>query len=61
MARDAGVQRGTRVDLRVDGNRLVVRPVKRKSYALEELLRRVKATNLHGEIDSGPPVGREAW
>lgn len=61
LARDAGVRRGTRVELHVEGNRLVVRATRRHAYSLDELLRRVKADRLHGEVATGPRRGREAW
>ena len=61
LAEDAGVRRGTTVDLRVEANRIVMRPVRRKNYRLAQLLSRVKPSNLHGEIDAGPQVGRETW
>jgi len=32
-----------------------------KVYDLDELLSRVTPDNLHGEIDSGEPVGREVF
>jgi antitoxin MazE len=61
LARDAGVQRGSSVDLRVEGNRLVVKPLARRSYELRDLLRRVSRANLHREADTGRAVGREVW
>ena len=61
VAQEAGVRRGTSVDLQVEGNAIVVRPLRRKSYRLGALLSRVKATNLHGEIGSGTAIGREVW
>lgn len=33
----------------------------RKKESLEELLSQVTDDNLHGEIDFGPPVGKEVW
>ena len=30
-------------------------------YTLEELLESVAAEDLHGEVDTGSPVGREVW
>lgn len=61
VAQDAGVHHGTVVDITLDGNRIVVRPARRRGYRLEELLRGVKASNLHCEVDMGAPVGRESW
>ena len=33
----------------------------RPGAELDALLARVTATNLHGEIETGPSVGAEAW
>ncbi len=43
------------------GPRLVVRPVRRPKYSLSGLLRRVTSRNMHDEIATGEPVGREVW
>ena len=32
-----------------------------KRYNLEEMLATITPENLHGEIDWGPPVGKEVW
>jgi len=31
------------------------------AFALEDLLAQVTEDNLHGEIETGPAVGREVW
>ena len=36
-------------------------PVRRPQYELDQLLRQVSASNMHGSIAFGDPVGREAW
>ena len=41
--------------------RLVVAPVREKEITLKQLLAKVKKSKLHGEIDTGPSVGRESW
>ena len=61
LAREAGVQRGTSVVMRVERKQLVLRPVARKSFRLSDLLRGVKPANRHGEVDSGRAVGGEIW
>lgn len=60
LAKDSGVDTGSLVDLRVVRGKLVATPV-RGTYELEELLSRVSKGNLHGEVDSGEPLGREIW
>ena len=61
FAKQAGVEAGSEVDLSVEGSDLVVRSKRHPRYQLAELLRGVTARNLHKEIDTGPPMGGEAW
>jgi antitoxin MazE len=61
FANEAGVDAGAEVDLSVRGGDLIVRPTRRAKYRLEDLVRKVTARNLHHEVDTGKPVGREAW
>lgn len=61
FAEEAGVQAGSQVELSVENGVLTMRPSRRKKYRLQELLRRVTAKNLHDEVDTGTPVGREVW
>ncbi len=49
------------VDVAVQDGKLVLLPVLRPAYSLHEMLEQVTSDNLHGEIDSGPSVGREIW
>jgi antitoxin MazE len=61
FAQDAVVKEGTVVDVSVSEGKLVVTPVRKKTMTLKQLLTNVRRGNLHGEVDSGSPVGREAW
>ena len=61
FAEDTEVHEGTIVDLSVSEGRLVIAPVRKKLVTLRQLLAKVRRGNLHGEIASGPSVGREAW
>lgn len=61
FAAEAGVEAGSEVDLSVDGGDLVVKPARRRTYRLNELIDRVNAKNVHGEVQTGRPVGRESW
>lgn len=58
LAQQLGLTEGTPVEVEADNHRIVIR---RKRYTLEELLSRVTPENLHGEVDTGLPVGREEW
>ena len=61
FANEAGVEAGSEVDLSVREGDLIVRATKRRMYRLSELLAKVTTKNLHGEVDTGEPIGREVW
>jgi antitoxin MazE len=61
FARQAGVDAGSEVDLSVEDGQLLVRPTHLPSYNLKHLLRAVTAKNVHREVQTGKPVGREVW
>ncbi len=61
FAEETGVEAGSEVDLSVRDGELIVRPSRPRKYALEQLLRGITAENIHGEIETGTPVGREDW
>jgi antitoxin component of MazEF toxin-antitoxin module len=49
------------VDISVRDGKIVVAPAKRGHYRLDELLKGVTKKNLHRELDTGRPMGREQW
>jgi antitoxin MazE len=51
----------TEVDLTVTNGTLVVAPATKPGQTLEDLLSRVTKRNLHEEVETGTPKGREAW
>lgn len=61
FAKDVEVREGTVVDLAVSEGKLVAVPIRRKKTTLKQLLAKVSKANVHGEVDSGPSVGRESW
>jgi antitoxin MazE len=61
FAEEAGVEAGSQVDLSVRDGDLIVRATRRRKYRLSELLEKVTAKNLHGEVDTGGSMGREVW
>jgi antitoxin MazE len=61
IAREAGVEEGSEVDLSIRNGDLVVKPARRPRYRLQDLLRRITRGNVHREVDTGRPVGGETW
>ena len=61
FARETGIDSGAEVDLALEDGRLVITPPARPSYSLDELVGGVTEKNLHAEVDTGAPRGREVW
>jgi antitoxin MazE len=61
FADDVGIAEGSEVDLTVDAEEIVVSPVRARTFALEELLAVVTEENLHAEVETRGPVGKEIW
>jgi antitoxin MazE len=60
LAEDTKLAAGSAVELSLSRGALILRPVG-GAYSLDTLLAEVTPENLHGAIDTGPPLGREAW
>jgi antitoxin MazE len=61
FASESNIEQGSIVDLTVVEGRLIVEPVSRNKYTLEQLLEGVSKKNIHREVDTGDPVGKEIW
>ncbi len=61
FAIEAKLGEETEVDLTVANGSLVVAPAMKPTQSLQDLLSRVTKRNLHREVDTGSPVGREVW
>jgi antitoxin MazE len=60
MAADLRLVEGTTVRLTVEGEKLVVRPT-RKRFRLADLLAGMTDDKKQKEVDWGEPKGEEAW
>lgn len=61
LADELSLTYGTEVDLQVRDGALLMAPVSRPRYELEDLVRGITPGNRHAEVDWGLPVGDEAW
>jgi len=61
FAIEAKLGEKTEVDLTVTNGSLVIVRTTKPAHSLHDLLSRVTKRNLHGEVDTGTAVGREAW
>ena len=54
------IQENEFVNLTLEGNKIFIEPTEKKP-TLEDLVKKIDETNLHGEVDFGEPVGNEKW
>jgi antitoxin MazE len=63
----ASVMQATRLDLdevvdvREEAGRIVIEPVRVKTYDLDKLLKGITSKNQHEAVDFGPAIGKEVW
>lgn len=61
LAKELAIFDGKAADIQVKDGSLVVTPVDRPVYTLDELLDGMRAENVYGEIGTDRPVGNEIW
>ncbi len=61
FALEANLRQNELVDISIDKEKIIITPIGKKEYSLDELLEGVSEDNLHGEFDTGVPVGKEIW
>ncbi len=61
FALNANLRQDELVDISIDKEKIIITPIGEKEYSLDELLECVSEDNLHGEFDTGVPVGKEIW
>jgi antitoxin MazE len=49
------------VEVREETGRIVIEPVRQKTYVLNDLLKGITSKNLHEPIGFGSPQGKEVW
>jgi antitoxin MazE len=49
------------VDVREESGRIVIEPVRQKTFDLRKLLKGITSKNQHEKVEFGPAMGKEAW
>ncbi len=49
------------VEVREEAGRIVIEPIRQKTYDLDTLLKAITPTNQHEAVDFGPAMGKEVW
>jgi antitoxin MazE len=52
---------GDMVEVHAEAGRLVIEKAQRKTYDVNDLIRRITIKNRHQAVDFGSPAGREIW
>ena len=61
FASEVGLREDAQVELSINEGALVITPVTRHAYLLADLLAGVRRSNLHAEVLTGQPRGKETW
>ena len=59
IARELSLKDGSCVDINDIGQEIIISPIKKNR--LSEMVSKINEENLHKEIDTGIPVGKEIW
>ncbi len=61
FATEIDLSQGVEIDLVLFENKIQIEPIKKNKFNLDELLSQVTEENIHGEVNTGVPVGKEIW
>ena len=61
FAKEANIEQGINVEVRLVEGSIVITPIKKIEYKLEDLLAKVTSENIHEEVNTGEAKGKEAW
>ena len=58
FAKEVNIDQGSSVDLSIVEGKLIVKPIE-DEYSLQELLNHITNENIHAEVDTDKPTGKE--
>jgi antitoxin MazE len=61
MAAEVNLEPDTLVELSLVAGNLVVVPLPKAEVTLQQLVDGITDQNLHREVETGPPTGKEVW
>jgi antitoxin MazE len=59
VARQLSLKDGSYINIEDKGKKILITPIKKNR--LSEMLSKINEQNLHEEIETGGPVGKEIW
>ncbi|PMP89557.1 MAG: AbrB/MazE/SpoVT family DNA-binding domain-containing protein [Hydrogenobaculum sp.] len=61
IAREFDIDKNSIIEIVSEKNKIVIKPVTKPKYTIEELVAGIKDDNVHKEIDTGHNLGSEIW
>lgn len=61
VAQEVEINEGSAVAIEAKDGNIIITPVHRRRYRLQDLVRGITPKNRHAAIDTGEPRGKEAW
>jgi antitoxin MazE len=61
MANQIKINNGSDIDVSLEEERIIIKPIKGKQESLDHLLSKIEKSNIHREESFGEPVGSEIW
>ena len=59
IVRELSLKDGSLVDINDRGKEIIIKPVQKNK--LSEMVNNINENNIHKEIETGGPVGKEVW
>jgi antitoxin MazE len=59
IVRELSLKDGSCVEIKDKGNEIIIKP--KQKNKLSEMLNEISEQNIHKEIETGDPVGKEIW
>ena len=60
-ANQMNINNGSNVDVSLEEEKIIIKPIKDKNESLEYYLSRINENNIHNEVAFGEPSGGEVW
>jgi len=61
IARQLNINVGSHVDITLDNDVIIIKPIKSKDKKLQSYLSKISDENIHKEFDFGDSEGKEIW
>jgi antitoxin MazE len=61
LAEECGIEADSVIEIVREDNLIVIKPVQKQGLSLDSLLAAVTKENLHSEVPTGQPFGKELW